>query len=170
MLSFLAIQGGKNYTRLAWRRFDESLQLVQQGHEQQEVAPLLAVVSSSCTLSLICRVWMATNEAARQHLQSATLRALRAHEFSKTSSNAVSVLVDLVSRFLDLLAASTAEHAQFAGRTSANLHDALEAFEELGIDVGEVLEWRRRDAPALSQYASTMPEPTLAGSLYFKSS
>lgn len=106
---------------------------------------------------------MATNQAARQNLQSVTLRILRAHEFARTSSVAVSVLVDLVSRFLDLLATSTTEHAQFAGRNSANLYDALDAFEELGIDMAEMLEWRRRDAHVLSQYASTLPEPTLAG-------
>lgn len=106
---------------------------------------------------------MATQQAVQRHIHLATLRILRGHDFSRTSSNAVSVLVDLVSRFFDLVATSTAEHANFAGRDSANVYDVLQAFEELGIDLDEMLEWCRRDAPALDQYAPTIPQPPFAG-------
>lgn len=94
-----------------------------------------------------------------QHqLRTATLRIIRAHDFSRTSNTAVHALVDLLARFLDLVAGTTSEHAQLAGRTSANFYDALMALEEVGIDLDEIIQWRRMDGSMLSEYRRTTQE------------
>lgn len=53
------------------------------------------------------------------------------------------------------MATATSEHAQLAGRTSANFYDALIALEEVGIELDEILDWRRLDGPILAEYHPT---------------
>jgi len=111
---------------------------------------------------------MASSFSAVQHqLRAATLRIAHAHDFSKTSNLAISVLVDLLSGFLELLASASVQHAQLAGRTSFNFYDALAALEELGIDVYEVMQWCRRDGSAMLEYQLPLPRHCndLAGEL-----
>jgi hypothetical protein len=101
---------------------------------------------------------MTSSFVAVQHqLRAATLRIAHAHDFSKTSGLAISVLVDLLGGFFELLASATAEHARLARRTSTNFFDALAAFEELGIDICEVIQWCRRDGPSFLEYQISLP-------------
>lgn len=92
-----------------------------------------------------------------RELTTATRHILRAHDFSKCSSTATDTIVDLLSRFLELVATSTGEYAQLAGRDSANIFDGISALEEVGFGVEETLKWCRRDGPFLSNYRSASP-------------
>ncbi|KAF8305831.1 hypothetical protein DL93DRAFT_2089228 [Clavulina sp. PMI_390] len=98
-----------------------------------------------------------TREAVHRHLRNATVTVVRAHDFAKTSQTAVHVLTDLLARFCDLLIGTTSEHAHLAGRTSANVLDALAALEELGMDVQDLMDWRRVDGPTIAEYHSHEP-------------
>ena len=105
--------------------------------------------------------------AVQHQLRAAILRIAHAHDFSKTSSLAISVLVDLLSGFFELLVSAAAEHARLARRTFTNCYDALSAFEELGIDIYEVIQWCRRDGLPSLEYQRPLPRYSngLAGEL-----
>lgn len=98
---------------------------------------------------------MSSQQFIDSQLKGLTNRVLHAHNFSKASSKALDVAVDLLSRYLELLAATCASFAQHAGRDAANVHDALMALEELGLDMNDIMEWCERDGIELAKYAGT---------------
>lgn len=85
------------------------------------------------------------------HLHKVTLETLNAVSFNRASTSASNVLTDLLSRYLNLLAVTCSQYAQHAGRNGANLHDAVNALEELGVDVEELLDWGKGEGIALER-------------------
>lgn len=79
--------------------------------------------------------------ASHKFFESTTHRALHAHSFSRSSSQASGVLTDLLSRYLQLLASSCVKYAQHAGRASITIRDAVCALDELGVGVDELSEY-----------------------------
>lgn len=90
---------------------------------------------------------------AKKLLETVTLETLHAHHFSRASSQATSVLTDLLSRYLTLLSSTCAKYAEHAGRLRLNARDAECALGELGVDVRELSEYcaEGRD---MSRYAT----------------
>lgn len=86
-------------------------------------------------------------------LETAALRTLHAHSFSRASAVAAHVLHDLLARYLALLAASCAKYAHHAGRTSLSVHDALGALDDLGVAMDELTDFAAVEAKELSRYA-----------------
>ncbi|GLB44098.1 putative bromodomain associated [Lyophyllum shimeji] len=91
--------------------------------------------------------------AGTKLLESATHRTLHAHAFSRTSTQASLVLTDLLSRYLALLSGTCAKYAALAGRNRLNVHDALEALDELGVSVDELNEYAATEGKELARYA-----------------
>ena len=90
---------------------------------------------------------------AHKLLESATQRTLHAHSFSRSSSQASSVLTDLLSRYLTLLTSSCAKYAQHAGRTGLTVRDAIGVLDELGVSVEELSEYCATEGKDLNRYA-----------------
>lgn len=95
---------------------------------------------------------MSSEQFVGAQLRRLTSRIVHAHQFNKASSNAVDIIVDLLSRYLELLAGTCAQYAQHTGRTGANALDAVVALQELGLDVDELKDWCERDGLELAKY------------------
>lgn len=97
--------------------------------------------------------------AVHHELTRATYKILRAHEFTRSSSAATDVIVHLVSRFLELVATSSGEYTQLAGRSTVNVFDCMNALDEMGWDLEETLRfvgdggsWSRRGLYRLNRW------------------
>ena len=93
------------------------------------------------------------DSGAHKLLESATQRTLHAHAFSRSSTQASSVLTDLLSRYLALLTSTCAKYAQHAHRTSLNVHDAIGALDELGVNLDELRDYCVAEGKELNRYA-----------------
>jgi histone H3/H4 len=90
---------------------------------------------------------------AQKLLETAALRTLHAHSFSRSSNLASNVLTDLLSRYLALLSSTSAKHAQHAGRTSLTVYDVVSALDDLGMSMHELSDFAAIEAKELSRYA-----------------
>ncbi|KAJ7222465.1 hypothetical protein GGX14DRAFT_388267 [Mycena pura] len=90
--------------------------------------------------------------AAYKLLESATHRSIHAAAFSRASTHASAVLTDLLVRYISLLASTSAKYAQHAGRTTVASADALEALDELGFGLQDLIDYVP-EAKELSRYA-----------------
>ncbi|KJA22090.1 hypothetical protein HYPSUDRAFT_202355 [Hypholoma sublateritium FD-334 SS-4] len=93
------------------------------------------------------------DSGAHKLLESATQRTLHAHAFSRSSSQASSVLTDLLSRYLSLLTSTCAKYSQHAGRTGLTVRDAIGALSELGVDIDELSDYCATEGKELNRYA-----------------
>ncbi|KXN83979.1 hypothetical protein AN958_00626 [Leucoagaricus sp. SymC.cos] len=91
--------------------------------------------------------------AATKLLESATIKTLHAHNFSRSSTQSTLVLTDLLARYLALLSETSAKHAHHAGRTSLTAYDALAALEEMGVEIDELEEYFSIEVKELNRYA-----------------
>ena len=92
---------------------------------------------------------MSSQQFVDIHLRGLVRQVVHAHNFNKASSKAVDIVVDLLGHYLELLTATCASFAQHAGRDAANVHDAVMALEELGMDMQDIMEWCERDGVEL---------------------
>lgn len=92
--------------------------------------------------------------AATKLLESATIKTLHAHNFSRSSTQATLTLTDLLARYLALLSGTCAKYAHHAGRTNLSVYDAVAALEEMGVGVDELSEYCSIEAKELNRYAS----------------
>ncbi|KAJ7484081.1 hypothetical protein B0H11DRAFT_1196802 [Mycena galericulata] len=90
--------------------------------------------------------------ASQKLVEGALHRTLHAAAFSRASTHASAVLTDLLSRYLTLLAATSAKYAQHAGRTTVTCTDALEALDDLGVGLQDLIDYIP-EAKELSRYA-----------------
>ncbi|PPQ90263.1 hypothetical protein CVT25_013088 [Psilocybe cyanescens] len=93
------------------------------------------------------------DSGAHKLLESAVQRTLHAHAFSRSSSQASSVLTDLLSRYMTLLTSTCAKYAQHAGRTGLSVSDAMGALNELGVSIEELSDYCATEGRELSRYA-----------------
>ena len=93
------------------------------------------------------------DSGSQKLLESATIRTLHAHNFSRSSTQASLVLTDLFSRYLHLLTSTCGKYAQHAGRTKLSIRDVVEALSELGMDVAELKEYASIEGAELGRYA-----------------
>ncbi|KAF5353324.1 hypothetical protein D9756_008101 [Leucocoprinus leucothites] len=91
--------------------------------------------------------------AATKLLEAATIKTLHAHNFSRSSTQSILVLTDLLARYLELLSETTAKYAQHAGRTGLTAHDALAALDEMGVGVEELGQYCTIEAKEMNRYA-----------------
>lgn len=78
-------------------------------------------------------------------LEYAVYRILCAHQFNKSSRKPMSILVDLLARYLELLASTCGAYAKHAGRNTGNMFDAVLALTEVGSDISELIDWNNRE-------------------------
>ncbi|EKM52593.1 uncharacterized protein PHACADRAFT_261116 [Phanerochaete carnosa HHB-10118-sp] len=90
---------------------------------------------------------------AKKLLETATIEALHAHHFSKSSTQATNVLTDLLSRYLQVLASTCAKYAEHAGRLRLTARDAVCALDELGVGVEELNEYCATEGKEMARYA-----------------
>ncbi|KIJ60429.1 hypothetical protein HYDPIDRAFT_98718 [Hydnomerulius pinastri MD-312] len=98
---------------------------------------------------------MASQAAASAVLDSVTIKILHAHSFARTSSQASSVLSNLLSRYLILVASACGQYAELAGRSRLSVHDLLACLGELGTNMDELSEYCSTEGVELSRYASS---------------
>ncbi|KAG8964411.1 hypothetical protein FRC03_001812 [Tulasnella sp. 419] len=91
--------------------------------------------------------------SVRQHVHSVTLRTLHSHNFTRTSSQASTVLTDVVVRFIDLLALTSVQHAEHAGRRGVNVFDAVAALEDVGMGIEELMEFVEGEGRDIARYS-----------------
>src|SRR6266576_5236980 len=108
--------------------------------------------------TVICVVGRTTTTSsmdgcAQKLIETAALRTLHAHSFSRASATASHTLSDLLARYLALLAAECAKYAHHAGRSSLSIYDALGALDDLGIGMDELTDFAAIEAKELSRYA-----------------
>ncbi|KAJ7216192.1 hypothetical protein B0H12DRAFT_1241871 [Mycena haematopus] len=85
-------------------------------------------------------------------LEAATQRSLHAAGFSRCSTHASAVLTDLLARYIHLQAATAARYAEHAARTTLTSTDALEALDDLGFGLQDLINYVP-EAKELSRYA-----------------
>ncbi|KAJ7802183.1 hypothetical protein B0H14DRAFT_3781348 [Mycena olivaceomarginata] len=90
--------------------------------------------------------------ASLKLVEAATHRSLHAAGFSRSSTHASAVLTDLLARYMQLLANTAAKYAQHAGRTTLTTTDALEALDDLGFGLQDLIDYVP-EAKDLSRYA-----------------
>lgn len=97
-------------------------------------------------------------------LHHSSLRILHATSFSKTSSTASLVFADVISRYLALLAQTTASYASAAGRSKPSAFDVAAALEEMGFGLDQLREWACEGGGVeLSKYERLPPDESLSG-------
>lgn len=89
---------------------------------------------------------------AKKLLETATIETLHAHHFSRASTQATSVLTDLLSRYLTVLSTTCAKYAEHAGRLRLTARDAVCALEELGVGMEELSEYCVTEGREMSRY------------------
>ncbi|KAF7297171.1 BTP domain-containing protein [Mycena indigotica] len=90
--------------------------------------------------------------AANKLLETASHRTMHAVGFSRASAQASAVLTDLLARYVSLAALTCAKYAQHAGRTTVSFTDALEALDEMGFSLEDLIGYMR-EGKELSRYA-----------------
>lgn len=93
------------------------------------------------------------DSGAQKLLESAVQRTLHAHAFSRSSSQASSVLTDLLSRYMTLLTSTCAKYSQHAGRTGLTIRDAMGALNELGVSMEELNDYCATEGKEMNRYA-----------------
>ncbi|KAF9513503.1 hypothetical protein BS47DRAFT_1344152 [Hydnum rufescens UP504] len=95
---------------------------------------------------------MSSQAFVEMHLRRLVRQVVHANNFTKASSKALDIVVHLLGHYLELLAAKCALFAQHTGRDGVNIHDALMALEESGMDVEDIMGWCGRDGVELSKF------------------
>lgn len=98
---------------------------------------------------------MASQAAASAVLDSVIIKILHSHSFARTSSQASSVLSNLLSRYLALVASACGQYAELAGRSKLSVHDMVVCLDELGTNVDELSEYCSTEGIELSRYVSS---------------
>ncbi|KAI0651254.1 hypothetical protein C8Q79DRAFT_1059599 [Trametes meyenii] len=93
------------------------------------------------------------DSGAKKILESASIKTLHAHNFSRSSTQANQVLTDLLSRYLALFASTCAKYAEHAGRLRLTINDAVHAMDELGTSVEELSEYCATEGRDMARYA-----------------
>ncbi|KAJ7670527.1 hypothetical protein B0H17DRAFT_1141756 [Mycena rosella] len=120
------------------------------------VAVCFGISPASVTLQRHCPLLRALHStmeyASVKLLEAATHRSIHAAGFSRSSSHASAVLTDLLARYISLLASTAAKYSQHAGRTTVTCTDALEALDDLGFGLQDLVDYVP-EAKDLSRYA-----------------
>ncbi|KIK80984.1 hypothetical protein PAXRUDRAFT_833185 [Paxillus rubicundulus Ve08.2h10] len=98
---------------------------------------------------------MASQAAATVMLDSVVIKILHAHSFARTSSQATSIISNLLSRYLVLVASACGQYAELAGRSKLSVHDLIACLGELGTNPDELSEYISTEGVELSRYASS---------------
>ncbi|KIN96279.1 hypothetical protein M404DRAFT_49855, partial [Pisolithus tinctorius Marx 270] len=88
-------------------------------------------------------------------VDSIVIKILHAHSFTRTSSQALSVLSNLLTRYLVLIASACGQYAELAGRSRLSASDVVACLNELGTDVDELSGYCSTEGIDLSRYAAS---------------
>lgn len=98
---------------------------------------------------------MASPAATAVIVDSVVMKILHAHSFARTSAQAMSVLSNLLTRYLVLLASACGQFSELAGRPRLSVRDFVACLEELGTNLDELGEYCSTEGVELSRYASS---------------
>lgn len=98
---------------------------------------------------------MASQTATAVIVDSVIMKILHAHSFSRTSAQAMSVLSNLLTRYLVLLASACGQFSELAGRSRLSARDLIACLDELGTNVNELCDYCSTEGVELSRYASS---------------
>lgn len=98
---------------------------------------------------------MASQAATAVIIDSVVMKILHAHSFARTSAQAMSVLSNLLTRYLVLLASACGQFSELAGRSRLSVHDLGACIEELGTNLDELSEYCNTEGIELSRYGSS---------------
>ncbi|KAI5990460.1 hypothetical protein EDD15DRAFT_2388816 [Pisolithus albus] len=93
--------------------------------------------------------------AASAVVDSVVIKILHAHSFARTSSQALSVLSNILARYLVLVASACGQYAELAGRSRLSASDVVACLNELGTDVDELSGYCSNEGIDLSRYAAS---------------
>ncbi|KAI6013188.1 hypothetical protein BKA83DRAFT_679460 [Pisolithus microcarpus] len=93
--------------------------------------------------------------AASAVVDSVVIKILHAHSFARTSSQALSVLSNILARYLVLVASACGQYAELAGRSRPSASDVVACLNELGTDVDELSGYCSNEGVDLSRYAAS---------------
>jgi len=88
-------------------------------------------------------------------VDSVVVKILHAHSFARTSSQALSVLSNILARYLTLVASACGQYAELAGRSQLSACDIIACLDELGTNVDELTEYCSIEGVDLSRYAAS---------------
>ena len=98
---------------------------------------------------------MASQAATAVMVDAVVMKILHAHSFARTSAQAMSVLSNLLTRYLVLLASACGQFSELAGRPSLSVHDLIACLDGLGTNLDELGEYCSTEGVELSRYASS---------------
>ncbi|KAG9312596.1 hypothetical protein JVU11DRAFT_6993 [Chiua virens] len=98
---------------------------------------------------------MASQASTAVIVDSVVMKILHTHSFARTSAQALSVLSNLLTRYLLLLASACGQFSELAGRSKLSAHDLVACLEELGTNLDELGEYCSTEGVELSRYASS---------------
>ena len=98
---------------------------------------------------------MASQAATAVIVDAVVMKILHAHSFARTSAQAMSVLSNLLTRYLVLLASACGHLSELAGRSSLSVHDLVACLEEFGTSLDELGEYGSTEGVELSRYGSS---------------
>jgi histone H3/H4 len=117
--------------------------------------PIVLALQAYSKLYQPAAITMASQAAAAVILDSVVIKILHAHSFARTSSQATSVISNLLSRYLVLVASACGQYAELAGRSKLSVHDLIACLGELGTNPDELSEYMSTEGVELSRYASS---------------
>lgn len=104
---------------------------------------------------------MSTSTTTTSHIATSAIvdtiviKILHAHSFTRTSSQALSVLSNLLTRYLVLIVSACGQYAELAGRSRLSASDVVACLNELGTDVDELSGYCSTEGIDLSRYAAS---------------
>lgn len=88
-------------------------------------------------------------------VDSVVIKILHAHSFARTSSQALSVLSNILARYLALVASACGQYAELAGRSQLSACDIIACLDELGTNIDELNDYCSIEGVDLSRYAAS---------------
>lgn len=100
-------------------------------------------------------------------LRTTVLQILQAAGFESSHMEPANVLTEIMWEYLQMLGSTTSAYAEFAGRSTGNLNDVVDALESLGIEPETMKEWLEDEGKALTPSWSEQSDPgrTLEGTV-----
>jgi hypothetical protein len=93
-------------------------------------------------------------------LQTSTVQLLQAAGFESSQSSATHVLTNVFEDYICLLASTVSAYSHLSGRTTGNVWDVIDGFEELAIDLDDLKNWLSSESKSLTPSWTEQGDPS----------
>jgi hypothetical protein len=93
-------------------------------------------------------------------LQTSTVQLLQAAGFESSQSSATHVLTNVFEDYICLLASTVSAYSHLSGRTTGNVWDVIDGFEELAIDLNDLKNWLSSESKSLTPSWTEQGDPS----------